>query len=55
MNTCKTPPVFIPLEELAVCIGCDVCFPFNYRRCPKCGGGDIMAIARWLNRLAPTP
>jgi hypothetical protein len=43
-----TPRLHVPLDRLALCADCEVCFEIGPDTCPACGGDTWSAISRFL-------
>jgi hypothetical protein len=45
-----TPRLHVPLDRVALCADCEVCFEIGPDTCPACGGETWTAISRFLGQ-----
>ena len=43
--------IHLPLQRVALCLDCDVCFDLGRNACPVCGSDTWIPLARYLNHI----
>jgi hypothetical protein len=46
------PRIHIPLQRLALCLDCDVCFELGQTECPACGSQTWSPLARFIGEVS---